>query len=87
MSNSGARLLNKSSCLAAALAVAKFMTIVAMNLVTLCGVVQVRVRCSTNCGRFVELKLALSSSFRCDRIQNCRRYDFGCTLLCYSSQT
>ncbi len=28
-------------------------------------------------------KLALSSSFRCEQIQNCHRYDFGHTLLCY----
>ncbi len=38
-------------------------------------------------GRFVEQKLALSSSFRCDQIYKIRRYDFGHTLLCYLSQT
>jgi hypothetical protein len=39
------------------------------------------------CGRFVEQKLVLSSSFRCDKIHNCLRYDFSHTLLWYSSQT
>ncbi len=28
-------------------------------------------------------KLMLSSSFRCDQIYDCQRYDFGHTLLCY----
>ncbi len=38
-------------------------------------------------GRFVEQKLMLSSCFRRDQIYNCRRYDFGHTLLCYLSLT
>jgi hypothetical protein len=38
-------------------------------------------------GRFVEQKLTLSSSFMCDQIYNCHRYDFGHTLLCYFSLT
>ncbi len=38
--------------------------------------------------RFVEQTLlTLSSSFKCDRIYHCRRYDLGHTLLCYSSRT
>jgi hypothetical protein len=37
--------------------------------------------------RFVEQKLALSSSFRCDQIRNRNRYDFGPTLLSYLSRT
>jgi hypothetical protein len=36
-------------------------------------------------GAFVEQKLMLSSSFRCDLICNCYRYDFGHNLLCYLS--
>ncbi len=38
-------------------------------------------------GRFVEQKLMLSSSFRCDPIYKYERYDFGHTLLCYLSPT
>jgi hypothetical protein len=38
-------------------------------------------------GRFVEQKLMLNSSFRCDQIHDCQRYDFGHTLLCYLSLT
>jgi hypothetical protein len=33
-------------------------------------------------GCFVEQKLVLSSSFRCDQIYKCQAYDFGHTLLC-----
>jgi len=33
-------------------------------------------------GRFLEQKLALGSSFRCDQIHDCHRYDFGHTWLC-----
>ena len=38
-------------------------------------------------GRFVEQKLVLSSSFRCDQSHICHCYDLGHTLLCYFSQT
>jgi hypothetical protein len=38
-------------------------------------------------GWFVKQKLASSSSFRCDQIHNCYRYNFGPSLLCYLSQT
>ncbi len=31
--------------------------------------------------------LGSSSSFRCDQIHNCYRYELGHTLLCYLSQT
>jgi hypothetical protein len=37
-------------------------------------------------GRFVEQKLMLSSSFRFDKINNCQRFDFSHTLLCYLSR-
>jgi hypothetical protein len=37
-----------------------------------------------NTGRFVEQIVMLSSSFRCNQIYKCKRYDyFGHTLLCY----
>ncbi len=32
-------------------------------------------------------KLELSSSFGCDRVHNCHRYDLGHTLICYLSRT
>jgi hypothetical protein len=38
-------------------------------------------------GQFVEQKLMLSSSFRCDQIYKYERYDFGHTSLCYLSRT
>jgi hypothetical protein len=38
-------------------------------------------------GRFVEHRLMLSSSFRCDQIQNCHWHDLANTLLCYLSLT
>ncbi len=37
--------------------------------------------------RFVERKLMISSSLRCDQSQKCHRYVFGHTLLCYLSWT
>ncbi len=49
--------------------------------------------CTTNCpqckselsrGRFVEVKLMLVSNFRCDKIHNGHKYDFGHTLLCHT---
>jgi hypothetical protein len=38
-------------------------------------------------GPFVKQKLVLTSSFRCDLIHNCHRYDFGHTSLCYLSKS
>ncbi len=38
-------------------------------------------------GRFVDQKLMLSTSFSHDQIHNCRKYDFGHTLLSYLSPT
>jgi len=40
--------LNKSSRLAAALGVTKFMTVIAMNLVTLCCATSAGIKCSMN---------------------------------------
>ncbi len=37
--------------------------------------------------RFVEQNLMLSSSFRCDQINDWQRYDLGHTLSCYLSRT
>ncbi len=43
--------------------------------------------CSTNRPLFVEQKFVLSSSFRCDQSHYCHKYEFGRSLLYYSSQT
>ncbi len=86
---SEASLLNKSSCLAAALGVTKFTVILAMHLVTLCCAAWVWFRCSTNHlrGRFVELMLMLSSNFQCDQIHNKHTYDLSHTLFSCLSPT
>ncbi len=61
-------------------------TLCRVDLLSLCLVKYLNIRLGT-WSRFVEQKLVLSSSFRCDRIHNCYRYDFGHTFLCYLSQT
>ncbi len=38
-------------------------------------------------GQFAELKLILSSNFRCDQIYSYEWYDLGHTFLIYLSQT
>jgi hypothetical protein len=43
--------------------------------------------CVSFSGRFVERKLMLSSNFKCYQLHDCKRYDFGHTLLCYISPT
>jgi hypothetical protein len=48
LSLSEASLLSKSSCLAAALGVAEFTTVIAMILAALCCAGKVRLRCSSN---------------------------------------
>jgi hypothetical protein len=58
-----------------------------MLLVTVCCATSVRLRCSTNRGRFVEQMLIRSSSLTCDQIHYNHRYDLGHTLLCYLSWT
>jgi hypothetical protein len=40
-----------------------------------------------NIDQYVEQKLTLSSSFRCNQIYKCQIYYFSHTLLCYSSWT
>jgi hypothetical protein len=81
--------LNKSSCLAPALGVSKFIIITNMIMVTIVVLLksdldaqQTHLR-----GQFVEKRLVLSSSFRCNQINYCERYDFDHTLLCYLSPT
>ena len=65
---SQASLLNKSSWLAAALGVTKFITIIAMILVTLKSILDVK---QTNLwGPFIEQKLKLNCSLRRDRLLN-----------------
>ncbi len=70
-------MLKKSSCLAPALNVTKFIIVTDMS----------ETQQTHLCSQFGEQKLMLSSSFRHEQIQNCQRNYFCHTLLCYLSRT
>jgi len=67
----------------------KIITIIATILVTLVVLLKsdLDVQQPHIWGGFVERKLVLSFSFRCDQIQERNCYEYGHTLLCYLRQT
>jgi hypothetical protein len=77
--------LNKSSCLAQALVLTKFIIYISMNLVTICCAALIRGKWITIFGwsLFAEQKLMLNSTFSLDQIHNRHCHEFGHTLLCY----
>jgi hypothetical protein len=59
------------------------LSIVTLRLITPSISTMKTVSITTLRGQFVEQKLMLSSSFGCNQIQNCHRYDIVQILLCY----
>ncbi len=79
-------LLNKSSCLGVAIGVMKFITIIDINIVTLCCTTELLLRIFLR-GQSVKQKLMLSCRYRCDEIHNNHWYEYGHTLLYWWSPT